>query len=41
MQRPNEDLVPKDEVPWWMRYGGRALGTVGGGSKSYLKIFNY
>jgi hypothetical protein len=33
MQRPNEDPVPKDDVPWWMKYAGRGLGTVGGGSK--------
>lgn len=33
MQRPNEDLVDKDEVPTWMKYAGRGLGTVGGGCK--------
>jgi len=30
MQRPGEDVVPKDDVPWWMKYAGRGLGTVGG-----------
>lgn len=40
MQRPNEDLVPKDEVPWWMKYGGRALGTVGGGVAIFLGLWN-
>lgn len=33
MQRPNEDPVPRDDVPWWMKYAGRGLGTVGGGRK--------
>ncbi|XP_071450751.1 calcium channel flower isoform X1 [Hetaerina americana] len=30
MQRPGQDAVPKDDVPWWMKYAGRGLGTVGG-----------
>ncbi|XP_046398026.1 calcium channel flower isoform X2 [Ischnura elegans] len=30
MQRPGEDAQPKDDVPWWMKYAGRGLGTVGG-----------
>lgn len=21
---------PPEEVPWWLKYGGRGLGTVGG-----------
>ncbi|PSN42799.1 Calcium channel flower [Blattella germanica] len=29
MQRPGQDPVPKDDVPWWMKYAGRGLGTVG------------
>nr|CAD7452311.1 unnamed protein product [Timema tahoe] len=33
MQRPGEDAVPKDDVPWWMKYAGRGLGTVGSMSK--------
>ncbi|XP_075213231.1 calcium channel flower isoform X2 [Lycorma delicatula] len=40
MQRPNEDLVPKDEVPWWMKYGGRGLGTVGGGLAIIFGLWN-
>lgn len=39
MQRPNEDPVSKDDVPWWMKYAGRGLGTVGGGRK-FLSLFN-
>lgn len=35
MARPNQDAVPKDDVPWWMKYAGRGLGTVGGFSKFY------
>lgn len=38
MQRPNEDPVSKDDVPWWMKYAGRGLGTVGGGRKFYLYL---
>lgn len=33
MARPNQDGVPKDDVPWWMKYAGRGLGTVGGFSE--------
>lgn len=40
MQRPGQDAVPKDDVPWWMKYAGRGLGTVGGGSMySQLQFF--
>jgi hypothetical protein len=30
-QRPQDEN--RDDVPWFMRYGARALGTVGGGSE--------
>ncbi|KAK9509834.1 hypothetical protein O3M35_004738 [Rhynocoris fuscipes] len=40
MRRPGEDAVPKDEVPWWMKYLGRGLGTVGGGIAIFLGIWN-
>ncbi|XP_018319623.1 calcium channel flower isoform X2 [Agrilus planipennis] len=30
MARPGPDGVEKDDVPWWLRYAGRGLGTVGG-----------
>ncbi|XP_046961132.1 calcium channel flower isoform X1 [Vanessa cardui] len=29
MDRPGGDNAQKDDVPWWMRYAGRGLGTVG------------
>ncbi|KAJ9584403.1 hypothetical protein L9F63_021255, partial [Diploptera punctata] len=29
MQKPGQDPVAKDDVPWWMKYAGRGLGTVG------------
>ncbi|KAK9305914.1 hypothetical protein QLX08_003272 [Tetragonisca angustula] len=29
MQRPGQDPVAKDDVPLWMKYAGRGLGTVG------------
>lgn len=28
MARPNQDLVAKDDVPWYLKYGGRLLGIV-------------
>lgn len=28
MARPNQDLVAKDDVPWYLKYGGRVLGIV-------------
>ncbi|XP_054282663.1 calcium channel flower isoform X2 [Macrosteles quadrilineatus] len=40
LQRPNEDPVPKDDVPWWMKYAGRGLGTVGGGMAIFLGMWN-
>uniref|UniRef100_A0A0V0G7P7 Calcium channel flower n=1 Tax=Triatoma dimidiata TaxID=72491 RepID=A0A0V0G7P7_TRIDM len=40
MRRPGEDAVPKDEVPWWMKYLGRGLGTVGGGIAIFLGVWN-
>ena len=42
MQRPGEDVVPKDEVPWWMKYAGRGIGTVGSGSNTfYINSINF
>ena len=29
MQRPGQDPASKDDVPWWLKYAGRGLGTVG------------
>lgn len=28
MARPGQDIVPKDDVPWYLKYGGRLLGIV-------------
>lgn len=39
MQRPGQDPVAKDDVPWWMKYAGRGLGTVGSISK-FLNLKN-
>ncbi|CAH1109667.1 unnamed protein product [Psylliodes chrysocephalus] len=30
MARPGQDPVAKDDVPWWMKFAGRAVGTIGG-----------
>ncbi|XP_066584058.1 calcium channel flower-like isoform X1 [Prorops nasuta] len=40
MARPGQDPIAKDDVPWWMKYGGRALGTVGGGIAIFLGVWN-
>ncbi|XP_050306898.1 calcium channel flower isoform X2 [Anthonomus grandis grandis] len=40
MARPNQDLVEKDEVPWYLKYGGRILGTVGGFFAIFLGAWN-
>ncbi|CAB3372083.1 Hypothetical predicted protein [Cloeon dipterum] len=37
-QRPQDEN--RDDVPWYMRYGARALGTVGGGFAILLGIWN-
>jgi len=34
-QRPQDEN--RDDVPWFMRYGARALGTFGGGSESLIR----
>lgn len=33
MARPGQDPVAKDDVPWWLKYAGRGVGTVGSFSK--------
>jgi len=30
--------IPAEEIPWYMKYGGRALGTFGGIGKSDINI---
>lgn len=37
MARPGQDPVSKDEIPWWLKFAGRGVGTVGGFSKFMLK----
>lgn len=39
MQKPGQDPVAKDDVPWWMKYAGRGLGTVGSISKFAIVIY--
>lgn len=38
MQRPGQDPVAKDDVPWMMKYAGRGLGTVGSISEFTINI---
>ena len=37
---PNKDAAggPNDDVPWYLRYGAKMLGVVGGGGKQNLNI---
>lgn len=38
MARPGPENAQKDDVPWWMRYAARGLGTVGS-SRMYHFLF--
>ncbi|KAI4483295.1 hypothetical protein M0804_008350 [Polistes exclamans] len=40
MERPGQDSVAKDDTPWWMKYAGRGLGTVGGFIAIFLGVWN-
>ncbi|XP_049822961.1 calcium channel flower isoform X1 [Aethina tumida] len=40
MARPGQDPVAKDDVPWWMKFGGRGVGTVGGFIAIFLGVWN-
>ncbi|KAM3959141.1 calcium channel flower [Aphomia sociella] len=40
LSRPGANNVQKDDVPWWMRYGGRGLGTVGSFIAIILGLLN-
>lgn len=40
MARPGQDPVAKDDVPWWLKYAGRGLGSVGGGVAIFLGVWN-
>ncbi|XP_031776992.1 calcium channel flower isoform X2 [Nasonia vitripennis] len=40
MARPGQDPQAKDDVPWWMKYGGRILGIVGGFLAIFLGVWN-
>ncbi|EDS29291.1 conserved hypothetical protein [Culex quinquefasciatus] len=37
MARPGADNVPRDDVPWHLKYGGRAVGIVGGFLYVYVR----
>ncbi|KAF5307745.1 hypothetical protein FQR65_LT06616 [Abscondita terminalis] len=39
MARPGQE-VPKDDVPWWLRYGGRTVGTIAGFLAIFLGVLN-
>ncbi|KAG7210686.1 hypothetical protein KM043_012190 [Ampulex compressa] len=40
MQKPGQDPVAKDDVPWWLKYAGRGLGTVGSIIAIFLGVWN-
>ncbi|XP_050505036.1 calcium channel flower isoform X2 [Diabrotica virgifera virgifera] len=39
MARPGQDPVAKDDVPWWMRFAGRGVGTFGGFVAMFLGVW--
>ncbi|XP_045761671.1 calcium channel flower isoform X1 [Maniola jurtina] len=40
MARPGGENAQKDDIPWWMRYAGRGLGTVGSFIAIILGLLN-
>ncbi|XP_035892711.1 calcium channel flower isoform X3 [Anopheles stephensi] len=40
MARPGQDNVPRDDVPWHLKYGGRAAGIVGGFFAVLFGLYN-
>ncbi|XP_034192257.1 calcium channel flower isoform X2 [Osmia lignaria lignaria] len=40
MQKPGQDPVAKDDVPVWLKYAGRGLGTVGSLIAIFLGAWN-
>ncbi|XP_058837882.1 calcium channel flower isoform X1 [Topomyia yanbarensis] len=40
MVRPGQDNVPRDDVPWHLKYGGRAVGIVGGFFAVLFGLYN-
>jgi len=40
MARPGQDPNAKDDVPWWMRYAGRGVGTIGSGFAILFGFWN-
>ncbi|XP_053680323.1 calcium channel flower isoform X2 [Anopheles nili] len=40
MARPGQDNVPRDDVPWHLKYGGRATGIVGGFFAVLFGLYN-
>ncbi|XP_058053589.1 calcium channel flower isoform X1 [Anopheles bellator] len=40
MARPNQDNIPRDDVPWHLKYGGRAAGIVGGFFAVLFGLYN-
>uniref|UniRef100_A0AAG5DHH8 Calcium channel flower n=1 Tax=Anopheles atroparvus TaxID=41427 RepID=A0AAG5DHH8_ANOAO len=40
MARPGQDNVPRDDVPWHLKYAGRAAGIVGGFFAVLFGLYN-
>ncbi|XP_015114916.1 calcium channel flower isoform X1 [Diachasma alloeum] len=40
MERPGQDPVNKDDVPWYLKYAGRGVGTGGGFIAIFLGAWN-
>lgn len=41
MTRPGQENQPQDDTPWWMKYAGRGLGTVGSGCMYLVVVFQF
>lgn len=39
MARPGQDPVAKDDIPWWMKFAGRGVGTFGGFVAMFLGVW--
>lgn len=39
MARPGQDPVSKDDIPWWLKFAGRGVGTVGGFIAIFLGVW--
>ena len=41
MERSGDENQDKEDAPFWLKYGARIVGTVGGVCKWFLKLFEF